>query len=110
MTSLSLQKYIASRGILSATQPLAAQGSSCIACHAVAAMEAEALPLVSILGLKEDDPPRIAPPAPAVSYSGTKFGITVHLVRNGTSCSCLMHAHAHALPPQLPHPDHGACV
>ena len=48
-----------------------------------AAMEAEALPLVNILGLKEDVPPRIAPPAPAVSYSGSKHGATIHVVRNG---------------------------
>ena len=46
-------------------------------------MEAEALPLVNILGLKEDVPPRIAPPAPAVSYTGSKFGATIHVVRNG---------------------------
>ena len=68
-------------------------------------MEAEALPLVNILGLKEDIPPRIAPPAPAVSYSGTKFGITIHLVRNGAAwifcplCSSL---------PNYPHPHCGA--
>ena len=48
-----------------------------------AAMEAEAMPLVNILGLKEDVPPRIAPPAPAVSYSGSKYGATIHVVRNG---------------------------
>ena len=67
-------------------------------------MEAEALPLVSILGLKEDVPPRIAPPAPAVSYSGSKFGITIHVVRNGARLRCSLasqaratHAAAHAL-------------
>lgn len=51
------------------------------------AMEAEALPLVNILDLKEDVPPRIAPPAPAVSYTGEKYGITIHVVRNGEA-SC----------------------
>ncbi|CAL8471455.1 g10997 [Coccomyxa elongata] len=52
------------------------------------AMEAEALPLVNILDLKEDVPPRIAPPAPAVSYTGEKHGITIHVVRNG---KCQLH-------------------
>ena len=46
-------------------------------------MEAEALPLINILDLKEDIPQRIAPPAPAVSYSGHKHGIDIHVVRNG---------------------------
>ncbi len=46
-------------------------------------MEAEALPLINILDLKEDTPQRIAPPAPAVSYSGQKHGIDIHVVRNG---------------------------
>ena len=48
-----------------------------------AAMEAEALPLINILDLKEDIPQRIAPPAPAVSYSGNKHGVDIHVVRNG---------------------------
>ncbi len=48
-----------------------------------AAMEAEALPLINILDLKEDIPQRIAPPAPAVSYSGSKHGLDIHVVRNG---------------------------
>lgn len=46
-------------------------------------MEAEAAPAVVELGLKRDDPPRIKPPAPCISYSGTKFGIDIHLVCNG---------------------------
>ena len=46
-------------------------------------MEAEALPLINILDLKEDIPQRIPPPAPAVSYSGHKHGIGIHVVRNG---------------------------
>lgn len=41
------------------------------------------MPLVNILELKEDVPPRIAPPAPAVSYSGKKHDTTIHVVRNG---------------------------
>ena len=49
-------------------------------------MEAEALPLINILDLKEDIPQRIAPPAPAVSYSGHKHGIDIHVVRNGEHC------------------------
>ena len=49
----------------------------------VAAMEAEAMPLINILDLKEDIPQRIPPPAPAVSYSGSKHGMKIHVVRNG---------------------------
>ncbi|CAL5224332.1 g7003 [Coccomyxa viridis] len=52
------------------------------------AMEAEALPLINILDLKEDIPQRIAPPAPAVSYSGNKHGVDIHVVRNG---KCQLH-------------------
>eukprot|EP00884_Botryococcus_braunii_P016712 jgi/Botrbrau1/3724/Bobra.0363s0009.1 len=47
------------------------------------AMEAEAAPAVVELGLTRDDPPRIKPPAPCISYSGTKFGLNIHLVCNG---------------------------
>ena len=56
------------------------------------AMEAEALPLINILDLKEDIPQRIAPPAPAVSYSGTKHGVAIHVVRNGRAplLTCLV--------------------
>lgn len=50
-------------------------------------MEAEALPLINILDLKEDIPQRIAPPAPAVSYSGNKHGVDIHVVRNGEAPS-----------------------
>ena len=54
-------------------------------------MEAEALPLITILDLKEDIPQRIAPPAPAVSYSGNKHGMDIHVVRNGKAplLSCM---------------------
>lgn len=41
------------------------------------------MPLINILDLKEDIPQRIAPPIPAVSYSGTKHGMEIHVVRNG---------------------------
>ncbi len=47
-------------------------------------MEAEAKPMVELMGLKEDDPPIIPRPAPCVSYSGDYAGIKVHVVRNGT--------------------------
>lgn len=45
-----------------------------------AAMEAEALPMVKSLNLVKDDPPVIAPPAPCISYSGSDWGMKVHLV------------------------------
>lgn len=47
-------------------------------------MEAEALPMVKSLNLKKDDPSRIPPPAPCVSYSGTDWGMNIHLVCFGT--------------------------
>lgn len=47
---------------------------------ALAAMEAEALPMVKGLGLKLDDPPIIAPPAPCLTYSGDDWGCRIHLV------------------------------
>lgn len=50
------------------------------------AMEAEAQPLLERLGLEKDDPPPIASPAPAVSYSGTALGLDLHIVCNG-KCS-----------------------
>ena len=46
-------------------------------------MEAEAQPLLERLGLEKDDPPPIASPAPAVSYSGTALGLDLHIVCNG---------------------------
>jgi len=49
-----------------------------------AAMEAEALPMVKSLKLVKDDPPVIPPPAPCVSYSGTDWGLEIHLVCFGT--------------------------
>ena len=48
-------------------------------------MEAEAQPLLERLGLEKDDPPPIASPAPAVSYSGTALGLDLHIVCNGES-------------------------
>lgn len=47
------------------------------------AMEAEAAPIVENLELRKDDPPRIKPPAPCVSYSGKHFGVNIHLICNG---------------------------
>jgi DNA-directed RNA polymerase subunit H (RpoH/RPB5) len=46
-------------------------------------MEAEAQPLLERLGLEKDDPPQIAAPAPAVSYSGKALGLELHVVCNG---------------------------
>lgn len=43
-------------------------------------MEAEALPLVTHLGLKKNDPPAIPPPAPCVSFSGSDWGMDIHVV------------------------------
>ncbi len=55
--------------------------AECVGPHA--AMEAEAQPLVERLALSRDEPSRIPPPAPCVTFSGTCFGISVHLVCNG---------------------------
>lgn len=49
----------------------------------VAAMEAEAQPLLERLGLQKDDPPPIAAPAPALSFSGKALGLDLHIVCNG---------------------------
>lgn len=46
-------------------------------------MEAEAQPLLERLGLEKDNPPPIAAPAPAVSYSGKALGLDLHIVCNG---------------------------
>lgn len=54
----------------------------------IIAMEAEAAPLVNELNLTKDDPPRIAAPAPCVSFSGQYAGMEVHVVCNG---KCLVH-------------------
>lgn len=43
-------------------------------------MEAEAAPMVKALNLQKDNPPRIPPPAPCISYSGTDWGMNIHLV------------------------------
>ncbi|KAK9839240.1 hypothetical protein WJX81_003627 [Elliptochloris bilobata] len=51
-------------------------------------MEAEGLPLVESLGLRRDEPSRIAPPAPCVTFSGSRHGIDIHLVCNG---KCAVH-------------------
>lgn len=45
-----------------------------------AAMEAEALPMVEHLKLKKNDPPVIPSPAPCVSFSGSDWGMDIHLV------------------------------
>ena len=48
------------------------------------------MPIVEVLGLKKDDPPVIAPPAPAQSFSGaTAKGMSVHVVCNGACCVCV---------------------
>ena len=46
-------------------------------------MEAEAQPLLAALGLGRDEPPGIAAPAPAVTFSGSAFGLELHIVCNG---------------------------
>ena len=48
-----------------------------------AAMEAEAAPIVESLGLQQDVPAAIPPPAPCVTYSGSLHGMRVHVVTNG---------------------------
>ena len=48
-----------------------------------AAMEAEAAPLLEALQLSRDDPPRIPPPAPCISFSGRIQDLDVHIVCNG---------------------------
>ena len=50
-------------------------------------MEAEAKPLIEGLGLKRDEPSLIPPPAPAVTFSGSKGGAKIHVVCNGRCCS-----------------------
>lgn len=54
----------------------------------IIAMEAEAQPLLAALGLKRDEPPAIAPPAPCITFSGTAFGLDLHIVCNG---KCAVH-------------------
>ena len=56
----------------------------------VAAMEAEAAPLILGLGLYKDEPQRIAPPAPCVSYSGQCHGATITVVCNGEDTAPLL--------------------
>ena len=46
-------------------------------------MKAEAEPLLKALALQRDEPPVLAPPAPAVSFSGEAFGLDLHIVCNG---------------------------
>ena len=71
----------------------------------LAAMEAEAAPLIEHLGLTKDDPQPIAPPAPCKSYSGEKFGMTVHIVINGEALtrgqSQYHPSHLSGVPPRL---------
>ena len=47
-------------------------------------MEQEAQPLLDALQLQRDEPPRIPPPAPCVSFSGHYAELDVHVVCNGT--------------------------
>lgn len=49
----------------------------------IIAMQAEAAPLIAALGLKQDSPPRIPPPGPCVTYSGSHAGLDVHVVWSG---------------------------
>eukprot|EP00197_Chlamydomonas_leiostraca_P003932 CAMPEP_0202869702 /NCGR_PEP_ID=MMETSP1391-20130828/12599_1 /ASSEMBLY_ACC=CAM_ASM_000867 /TAXON_ID=1034604 /ORGANISM="Chlamydomonas leiostraca, Strain SAG 11-49" /LENGTH=246 /DNA_ID=CAMNT_0049550049 /DNA_START=25 /DNA_END=765 /DNA_ORIENTATION=+ len=49
----------------------------------VFAMEAEAQPLITRLGLVKDDPPKVLQPAPCVTYSGSLGSLAVHVVWNG---------------------------
>lgn len=46
-------------------------------------MEAEAQPLVEHLNLSKDEPSKIPPPAPAITFSGEVNGASVHVVSNG---------------------------
>ena len=46
-------------------------------------MEAEAAPLLEALQLTRDEPPRIAQPAPCISFSGRYHDLDVHIVCNG---------------------------
>jgi hypothetical protein len=43
--------------------------------------------MVKSLNLRRDDPPRIPPPAPCVSYSGEDWGASIHLVCFGERIS-----------------------
>mmetsp|Transcript_2039 Transcript_2039/g.3190 ORF Transcript_2039/g.3190 Transcript_2039/m.3190 type:complete len:248 (-) Transcript_2039:609-1352(-) len=49
----------------------------------VIAMEAEAQPLITAMGLQLDSPPKIMQPAPCVTFSGTQGSLAVHVVWNG---------------------------
>ena len=44
--------------------------------------------MVKSLKLVKDDPPVIPPPAPCVSYSGTDWGLEIHLVCFGAQAIC----------------------
>ena len=50
-------------------------------------MEAEAAPLLEALQLSRDEPPRIPPPAPCISFSGRVQDLDVHIVCNGAHTS-----------------------
>ncbi len=84
-------------------------------------MEAEAAPLLDALQLSRDEPPRIPPPAPCISFSGRVQDLDVHIVCNGeldgtapASCramryamqhkGCLYARQAEPVPPCLQHP------
>ena len=46
-------------------------------------MEQEAQPLLDMLKLQKDEPARIPPPAPCVSFSGSYADLDLHVVCNG---------------------------
>ena len=48
-----------------------------------AALQAEAEPLVTALGLEKDETGNLPGPAPCFSYSGTYAGLKVYIVCNG---------------------------
>mmetsp|Transcript_10161 Transcript_10161/g.30523 ORF Transcript_10161/g.30523 Transcript_10161/m.30523 type:complete len:254 (+) Transcript_10161:189-950(+) len=52
------------------------------------AMEAEAKPLLELLGLQQDKPQALAGPAPAQTFSGSAYGLDLHIVCNG---KCRVH-------------------
>lgn len=80
----ALQHPFDLQGILVVYHPILLSGD----CHrhlAVlnAAMEAEAKPLLDLLGLQQDEPQKLAGPAPAQTFSGTAYGLDLHIVCNG---------------------------
>ncbi|GIL43614.1 hypothetical protein Vafri_1271 [Volvox africanus] len=49
----------------------------------VFAMQAEAQPLIEMLGLEKDEPPKIVGPAPCVTFSSHHEDLDIHVVWNG---------------------------